>query len=182
MISVQNFINEFKNEKIQNTKTSPNAVSEYLKAKLAIKTYIPFRTKREIVEMVVDKNMKVIDGIKKYDDIDSYVSFVVAMLSTHTALEFSEDPVADYDLLAESGLLPDIMAEFKTDYDECSALLKMTIAAELEDNNFNVIVGKFLDGLIKNLGGIADIIKGLINNTDFKEEDLAKLKSFLDKK
>ena len=181
MITVQNFIEDFKSKKIQNTKTNENAVSDYLRSTLGIKTYIPFIIKREVIEMVVEKNIKVADGIKKYDNINSYVSFVVAMLTTHTALKFSDNPVADYDLLAESGLLPDIIAEFRADYDECSTLLQMTIAAELEDNNFNVLIGKFLDGLLKKFDGIGEILMNIIKNTEFKEEDLAKLKSLLDK-
>lgn len=188
-MKIEQFLKDFKENKIQNTKIDEHAVSKYLKKTLEIKTYIPFRQKREIAEMVVAQNTKEIDGIKKHDSINAYISFVVAMLSAHTNFEFSEDPVADYDLLSESGLLPVIIEEFRMDYDECDILLKMALAMELEDNNINVMVGKFLNSLPDKLDGVGDILKGFFANidlssilgADFKPEDLAKLSSFLNK-
>ena len=185
MINVQNFIKEFKEKKIVNSKINDHAVSDFLKEKLEIKTYIPFRTKREIVEMVVKQNITEVNGIKKHDSINGYVSFVVAMISMHTALEFSEDPIADYDLLAESGLLPQIITEFKESYDECQVLLNLCIQNELEDNNINVIVAKFLYGILDRLDGVGEMLKSIdlkdILGANFNEEDLAKLSSLLNK-
>lgn len=188
-MKVQNFINDFKSKKIMNTKIDQDAVSKYLKKELEIKTYIPFRTKRQIVEMVVSQNTDWVDGIKKYDSINAYIGFVVAMISAHTSLQFSDDPVADYDLLAENGLLPQIIAEFKESYDECDILLKMALAMELEDNNINVLFGKFLNSILQRVDSIVELAKNIFGNIDikdvlgkvFKEEDLAELKGFLDK-
>lgn len=188
-MKVNEFIENFKTKKIMNTQIAPNAVSEHIKKELEVKTYLPFRIKREIVEMVVNKNIKEVDGIKKSDSIDAYIGFVVAMLSAHTVLEFGADPVADYDLLAESGLLPQIIAEFKESYDECDVLLKMALAMKLEDNNINVLVGKFLNNLSQKLDSAGDVLKDKLGDfnlqdilgANFKQEDLAKLSSFLDK-
>jgi 5-formaminoimidazole-4-carboxamide-1-beta-D-ribofuranosyl 5'-monophosphate synthetase len=160
-----------------------------LKEKLEIKTYLPFRTKREIAEMVVAQNTEWVDGVKKHDSINAYIGFVVAMIGAHTVLEFSSDPVSDYDLLAESGLLPQIIAEFKESYDETDIILKMALAMELEDNNINASVARFLDGILKKLDGVGDVLKGALGNLDLKEilganfnsEDLANLKGFLDR-
>lgn len=186
---VKEFIENFKNNKVMNTKVMPNAVSDYLKKNLEIKTYIPFRTKREVVEMVVKQNITEVNGIKKNDAINQYISFVVAMISIHTALEFSSNPVADYDLLAESRLLSQIIAEFQESYSECDALLKMTLASELEDNNINVIVAKFLYGILDKLDGVGEVLKESFGNIDlkeilganFNEEDLTKLSGLLNK-
>lgn len=188
-ITVKELIKEFNEKKIFNSRLNEHAVSDYLKEKLEIKTYIPFREKRRVVEMVVAQNIEEVDGIKKSDAINQYISFVVAMLSLHTVLDFSDDPVEDYDLLAESGLLQQIIAEFKESYDESDILLKMALASELEDNNINALVGKFLNGLLEKLDGIVDIAKSAMDGIDFKEligadfkqEDLAKLNSFLDR-
>lgn len=189
MITVKDFVEDFKSKKIQNTKINEHAVSDYIKSTLAVKTYIPFRQKREIVEMVVAQNLKEVYGVKKHDPINQYVSFVVAMIGAHTDMEFSDDPVVDYDLLAESGLLPRVISEFKASYDECDILLKMALASELEDNNINVTVARFLDGILKKLDSVGEVLKSQLGDfdikkflgADFNEEDLANLKGFLNK-
>ena len=187
-MKVLDFVNEFKNKRIMNTKINEHAVSDYIKEALEIKSYLPFMEKRKIIEVVVEQNTKEVDGIKKNDSINQYLSFVISMLSAHTNIEFSEDPVADYDMLSESGLLPQIIAEFKESYDECDILLKMELASKLEDNNINVLVGKFLNDILNKLDDFGDMLKDKFGDIDvndflsnnFKEEDLAKLNSFLD--
>ena len=188
-MKVIEFIENFKSKKIQNTQIAPNAVSEYIRKELEIKTYLPFRTKREIAEMVVAKNTEWVDGVKKHDSINAYIGFVVAMIGAHTNLSFSADPVEDYDLLAESGLLPQIIAEFKESYDETDILLKLALAMELEDNNINASVARFLDNILKKLDGVGEVLKDKLGNIDIKDilganfnnEDLANLKGFLDR-
>ena len=187
-MTIQNFIEKFKNDKVMNTKIAPDAVSTYLKKELEIKTYIPFRVKREIAEMVVAQNTKWVDGIKKHDSVNAYISFIIASLTAHTNLEFSSDPVEDYDLLAECGLLPQIISEFEASHSECDIILKMVLAMELEDNNINVLVGNFLNEILLRLDDAGEVLKekfGDINLKDilgnFKPEDLAKLSGFLNK-
>lgn len=180
--TVHEFIEKYKNSRVQNTKVNPNAVSEYLQKELEIKTYIPFREKRRLAEMVVENNLSVVDGIKKYDDISSYVSLVVASIAAHTNLQFvQEDPVADYDLLAESGLLTQIIAEFQGSHEEIGILLKMAVASELEDNNTNVIIGNFLDSILNKLDDVSEAIVKKIEKLDIKKEDVAKFSGFLNR-
>lgn len=186
-MQVIDFIKDYKEKKVTNTKLQPNAVSDYLRESLEIKTYLPFREKREIAEVVVKQNTTEVDGVKKNDAINQYISFIVAMLTAHTSLQFSNDPVADYDLLAESGLLPQIIAEFQESYNENDILLKMALAMELEDNNVNVLVGKFLNGILQRLDSVGEVLKDKLDGfdikdilgADFKQEDLAKLSGFL---
>jgi hypothetical protein len=189
-ISVADFVQTFKDKKIENTRIAPDAIEQYIRQNLEIKTYIPFRTKREIAETVVAANTTEVDGIKKNDGINQYISFIVAMISVHTNLEFdTSDSVADYDLLAETGLLPLIIEEFRASYNECDIILKMALAAELEDNNVNVLVGKFLNGILTRLDGVGESLKNVLGDINlgevlggnFSEEDMAKLSSFLDK-
>lgn len=187
-MKITEFIQDFKDKKIMNTKINPDAVSKYIKETLQVKKYIPFRDKRIIAEEIINKNTKKIDGIKINDSINQYMSFVVAMIAAHTNLEFSEDPVVDYDLLAESGLLSQIIAEFQESYNECDIILKMALASELESNNINFLVGNFLNHILKILDGVSDKINRIIEDVDVKEfledfkgEDLAKLNSFLDR-
>lgn len=188
MANVKTFIEKFKNDKVMNNKINTNIVSDYLKKELEIKTYIPFRTKREIAEIVVAQNTDWVDGIRKHDSVNAYISFIIASLTAHTNLTFGDDPVEDYDLLAESGLLPQIIAEFESSHSECDIILKMVLAMELEDNNINVIVGKFLNEVLQRLDGVGETLKkqlGDFNLKDilgnFKQEDLAKLSGFLNR-
>ena len=188
-MTIQEFIENYKAKKFMITKTVENEKSEWIRKELEIKAYIPFTEKRKIAEMIVAQNIQEVDGIKKYDDINSYVSLVVASIIAHTNLKFGEDVIADYDLLAENGLLPQIIAEFQGSHEEIGILLKMAIASELEDNNVNVLVGRFLDSVLKKLDGVVDGVKQQMGNVDikellgmnFKEEDLAHLKGFLDR-
>lgn len=187
-MKIAEFITTYKAKRFMNIKTAADEKSEWLKQELEIKTYVPFREKRRIAETIVKQNISVEDGIKKYDDINSYVSLVVASIVAHTNLEFSDDPVTDYDMLAETDLLPQIITEFQGSHEEIGILLKMAIAAELEDNNINVLVGHFLDNILKKLDGVSEALKTKIEELDLKEllgdikpEDLAKLNGLLDR-
>ena len=187
-MKITEFVEAYKAKKFINTPQGLGEKAEWVRSELGIKSYIPFMQKREIAEMIVAQNTKVVDGVKKYDDINSYVLLVVASLVAHTNLEFGTDPIADYDILAEAGLLPQIIAEFQGSHEEIGILLKMAIAAELEDNNVNVLIGHFLDSILKKLDGVNDAIKSKIKELDVKDllgditkEDLTKLSGLLDK-
>ena len=185
MITVQDFIREFKNKRVMNTKTDDTIVSNYIRETLQVKEYLPFKQKKAIVEMIVRNHITEVNGIKKYDHISAYVSFVVAMLTSHTCLEFGDDPVEDYDLLAEADLLNPIIETFAADNEECNIILKMALNSELEDNSVSALVGKFLNALADKFDGVIDVLKSInlkdILGVDFNQEDLAKLKGFLNK-
>ena len=188
-MTIKEFIKKFTDKKISNNKINEHAVSDYLKKELEIKTYVPFREKRKIAEMIVEHNISEVDGVKKYDSINGYVDLIVSSVLAHTNLKFSSDPVEDYDLLAESGLLPQIIAEFQSSHNEIDVVLKMALAMELEDNNVNSLIGRFLNKISKGLDSILETTKDKLGGTDwqsalgfdFNEEDLALLKGFLNK-
>ena len=181
--------NEFVEKKIMNNKINPNAVEDFIRDKLDIVEYLPFNTKREIVDMIVAKVVIEEDGIKRADGIAQFLSFIVAMVASHTTLVFSDKPEEDYDALSKCGVLEPILAMFQRDYSECDALLKAAIADELADNNLNVIIGKFLNGILGKLDSIVEAAKGFAENMDLsellganiKEEDMTKFIGFLDK-
>ena len=188
-MNVQDFIQEFVDKKISNTKINPNAVEEFIKSKLTIRTFIPFVEKRKIVELVVSANVTEEYNIKKIDSAGQFVGFVTSMLITHTDLEIDRvDPIKSYDALSEAGLLEPIIACFQKDYSECEVLLKMIVADTLSDNELNVIVAKFLDGILSKLDGVCEVLKNTVDGFDIKDllgdikkEDLAKLSGFLDR-
>ena len=172
-----------------NNKINPNSVEDFIRDKLDIVEYLPFNTKREIVEMIVEKVVIEENCVKRSDSVAQFLAFIVAMVASHTTLVFSDKPEEDYDALSKSGLLEHIVAMFKKDVDEIDVLLKVAIADELADNNLNVIIGKFLKGILGKLDGIVDIVKGMAENLDLSDlldtninkEDMAKLISFVDK-
>jgi hypothetical protein len=189
MKTIKEFCDAYKAKKFMIAKSGVDERAEWIRNQLEIKEYIPFREKRTIAEMIVAQNISEVDGIKKYDSIDGYVSLIVASIAAHTNLVFSSDPVADYDLLAESGLLMDIISEFEGSHQEIDLLLHMALDMEMEDNEISAIVGRFLNKISEALDDIVDAAKDKFENfdlqnilgADFNKEDLAKLSGFLDK-
>jgi len=185
-MTIQEFVEAYKEQRFMSTPQGLNEKSEWIRGQLGIKKYIPFMEKRKIAEMIVEQNIEVVDGIKKYDNIGAYISFIMASIIAHTSLECSDDPVADYDLLAESGLLSQIVAEFQESHNEIDILLKMDVAYELEDNQPGALIGRFLDGVLKKLDGASGMLKEIVGNLDleemFSEENVAKIVGFLNKK
>ena len=169
MITVQSFVQEMKDKKIMNTKIAPDAVAKYIKENLEITTYIPFTRKRLIADMIVDANTEEIDGVWKNDSISQYISFVVAMIQEHTNLVFEDNPVDDYDMLAENELLVPIIETFRNDYNECDVVLKMALASKLEDNSINTLVGKFLNGILGRIDVAEEFLKSTIGSIDLQE-------------
>lgn len=187
-ISVEVFTNEFIEKKITNTKYDPEAVANFIREKLEIIEYLPFKKKRQIVNMIVNNVIREEDGVKKVDSIAQFLSFMTSMLIAHTNLDII-DAEADYDALSRCGLIESIVSMFQSDYTQCEALLKAAVADELQDNNLSVVVGKFLNGVLAKFDGFGEVVKGFAENldlskllgTNIKEEDVAKILGFVDK-
>ena len=184
-MTIKEFVDAYNAKTFMNTKQGVEERLEWIKKELEVKEYVSFTTKRKIAEMVVEENTKEVDGIKKYNSIDGYIAFVVASIMAHTTLEFSSNPVEDYDLLAKSGLLPQIISQFQGSHDEIDLLRKMVLDMEMEDNNTNALIGYFLNKIL----GMLEVAKGKLGDfnvknilgADIKEEDLTKLIGFLNK-
>lgn len=186
--TIKTFVDAYKAKNFMNTKQGVEERVEWIKKELEIKDYVPFSAKREVAEMVVSQNITEMDGIKKYDSVSGYIALIVASIMTHTNLKF-DDPVADYDLLAESGLLPQIIAQFQNSHDEIDLLRKMVLEMELEDNCTNALVGRFLNKVSDALDDALEMFQDKfvdfdlksIFGADIKMEDLTRLISLLDK-
>ena len=181
-MKIQTFVDAYKAKKFMNLKTGVDERTEWIKKELEIKEYIPFNQKRKIAEMIVQNNIQIVDGIKKYDSINAYIGLTISTIAAYTNLSFGNNPVTDYDLLAECGLLPQIMAILHEGYDEIGCLLKMAAEMELESNSVSALIGKFLDGILNKLDNLIGgfDIKQLIGD-EFTEENLTALNSLLDK-
>lgn len=188
-MKVIDLITAIQTKKLNSATNAHSVIGEYAKKTLKIRTYIPFMEKKQIADLIVEQNTKFVDGIWKNDAINQYICFVIAMLKSHTDLEFGADPIADYDALAENNLLTAIIDTFQTDYNECEVVLKMALASKLEDNNVNVLVGHFLNSILNKLDNAGEFLKSTVGELDlnkilgesFNHEDLAKLSSFLNR-
>ena len=188
-MKINEFVENYKAKKFVSIKQGVNERAEWIRKELEIKPYIPFKDKRLIAEMIVAQNIKEIDGIKKYDSINGYIGLIVSSIAAHTNLEWGADPVEDYDLLAESGLLSQIIAEFQGSHDEIDIVLKMALAMELESNSTSALVGRFLNKISGMLDGVLEAVQDKFGDldmknvlgADIKEEDLTKLIGLLDK-
>lgn len=184
-MNIKEFCEAYKAKNFMNTKQGVEERIAWIKKAAGVKEYIPFNSKREIAEMVVEQNIEVIDGIKKYNNIDAYIGFVMASIVAHTTLKCSGDPISDYDALVESRILPQLVAIFQESHDEIEILLKMHLASELEDNNVNVLIGHFLDAILKKIEGLSGALNGLFGDLHledmFNEENIAKIVGFLNK-
>ncbi len=182
---VNEFVEIYNAKRFMSTPQGLSEKAEWLRGELQIKKYIPFMEKRKIAEMVVEQNIEVVDGIKKYSNIDAYIGFIMASVMAHTDLKCSDNPIADYDLLAENGLLAQIVAEFQESHNEIDILIKMLVAYELDDNQPGVLIGRFLDGVLKKLDGASGMLKEIVGNLDlektFSEENVAKIVGLLNK-
>ena len=182
---VKDFVDAYKEKKFMNTQKGADEKSEWIRRELQIKNYISFMEKRNIAEMVAINNIEMIDGIKKYDSISAYISLIISSIMAHTSLQFSDDPITDYDMLAESGLLSQIVVMFQESHNEIDILFKMALASELEDNNTNVLIGHFLDALLKKVDGLSGVLNGTLGNLDlenmFNNENVAKIIGLLNK-
>lgn len=186
---VKDFCDAYKAKRFMVTKNGVDERQEWIKKELDIKSYIPFTEKKKVAEMIVQNNITEIDGIKKYDSISGFMSMMVSSIVTHTNLEFGDNPVSEYDMLAESGLLPQIIAQFQGSHDEIDLLRKMVLDMELEDNQTGALIERFLNKISVALDGVLEVAKDKFKDfdmkdilgADFKGEDFAQLKSFLDK-
>ena len=184
-MTIIEFVNAYKAKNFMNTAQGAKEKNEWIKKTLEITEYLPFRDKREIAEMVVEQNIDVVNGVKKYRSIDAYIGFIMASIIAHTNLKCGDDPFEDYDLLAENGLLSYIVSMFQESHNEVDILLKMALAAELEDNNPSVLIGHFLDAILKKVEGLSGALNGAFGDFDvkelFNEENVAKIVGLLNK-
>lgn len=139
-MTIRELVNQMEEKKIQNTKIAPDAVEKFLAANVEAKTYLPFKTRYEIIETIVNQHIIVDEGKVSVDSLSQYVSFIVAMVIAHTDLDF-EDPFEDYDMLCEHGILGAILAMFNDSYEECERMLKMMMDDRLSEYSLQNTIG-----------------------------------------
>lgn len=176
-MKIKEFISEFKDKKIQNTKLNENAVFDYIKNTLEVKDYLPFAEKRELCETVLEASCTKNGAIIEIDSVSRYILFTITMLTKYTNLIFEntddEDAIDQYDLLCQSGLLNPILGVIGGEYESCNNILNMMMA-DIDANNNNVAV-VFDKALQQVLGSVDKLVDALANKVESLELDLSQI-------
>lgn len=98
--------------------------------------YIPYATKMAEAKKIVELSMyQEVDGHKKFwiNTPMQYHIFIQRIIANYTDLEM-ENPVDDYDILNEKGLIVEIIKAIPSqEYNEFDTVLKMTVNDEIEN-------------------------------------------------
>ena len=188
-MTIQEFMKDLKDKKIQNTKLNENAVGEYLKEKLEIKEYISFVEKQSIAQIVLETCANIDDGVITIDSVQKYIVFTTIVLSTYTNLEFDESEDLDfYDALCsyqigDGTLLDEIIKTFEKEYVRCNDILNMMTADLLAENNIEKQVGKLLSGISEKINDLGDSLIDKLGsfNIDLSQLDIDKLSKIISK-
>ena len=175
------FVGSSKNKMLKGTQ-----LEELISKKLEVKKYLGIKSKKELVENIVDECILFEDGVFKFDDIDKYICFTMRVIEAYTNIELSDDIEDDYDLLCQSGLLDIVINTFKREYDDVNILLQMKCGYYLSSNNIEAQVGKFLTDVLDKVNVITNTLSNKIDNFNFdklpvSESDLKKLLEFINK-
>lgn len=159
-------------------------LQELLKKTLEVKKYIGIKDKKQLIDDIVNACVIYEDGVFKFNDIDKYIIFTMMTIEAYTNIEISDDIENDYDLLCQANLLNAIIATFNGEYENVRLLLQMKCEYILSDNNIEVQFGKFLNGLLEKIDGIANVLFDKagdfdINNLPVNVDDLSKLMNFV---
>ena len=157
-----------------------------LKKKLEVKEYISIKSKKNLVDDIVNECILYEDGIFKFNDIEKYICFTMRVIEAYTNLELSSDLEEEYDLLCESKLLESIINTFKKEYDDVNILLQMKCDYVLSNNTLAAQVGRFFDGILEKLDIVTDAFANKVDGFDFNNlpinsEDINKLMQFINK-
>lgn len=187
-MKVIEFIENFKAKKVMNTQIAPNAVGEYLKKELEVKTYVPFAEKRELCEKVLNACNTKKGGLVKVDSVSRYIIFTLSIIAKYTNIEFSSgeeefDSLDEYDMLCENYLLNPILEVIGEEYVTCNNILNMMMA-DIEANN-NTVEAVLEHNLSKIVGSVDNITDALVEkieelNVDLSQIDIDKYKGLLE--
>lgn len=172
-------VNEFI-EEITKVAKNKDMLNKKLESLLNVKQYIPVAKKKEIVIDIVDNTIYFNDGIYKFNEFDKCVYYIMKCINEYTDLEVSDDYMADYDILCESGLVSIIIEMFKKEYEEIGVMLNMECDSILMDNSVEVQLAKFFEKVNSKLDNINEIVQNANEMTlPIKKEDVDTIVNFL---
>ena len=151
------------NELINTVKSNPNA---RLAKTIETKNYLPFSEKVELVERIIDKCVTDNNGFVQINEINQYIHFTIESIKAYTNIEFSENYIADYDLLCSSGLLGDVIATFDGEYKMILNMVEMQKRYVLEQNKIEFQVARIANALINAIDRFGIAVSDKVNDID----------------
>lgn len=186
-MKVVEFIELYKNAKVQNTKINPNAIEEFLHNTLEVKHYVPFAEKRELCGKVLEASCTKNGAIVEVDSVSRYILFTISILTKYTNLKFENtddlDAIDQYDMLCQSGLLNPIVEIIAGEYETCNNILNMMMAdIDANNNNVSVVFDKALQKISGSIDGLISALALKVDefNLDLSQIDIDKYKGLLD--
>lgn len=182
-------INEFVQKVSENkaklyNKADKNALSNFIKQTLNIKSYISIKEKKQLVEDIVSETIIYENGLLKFNGIDQYIVYAMKCIEAYTDLELSNDIEDDYDELSKTGLLEAITSTFAEEYKTVLTLLQMQCDYILMDNSISSKVGVFLTSVSSIIDKLANSLPNSVDNFDISKlnidkKDIEKITEFL---
>lgn len=165
-------------------KANKNALSDFIKQTLNIKSYISIKEKKQLVEDIVSETIIYENGLLKFNGIDQYIVYAMKCIEAYTDLELSNDIEDDYDELSKTGLLEAITSTFAEEYKTVLTLLQMQCDYILMDNSISSKVGVFLTSVSSIINKLANSLSNSVDNFDISKlnidkKDIEKITEFL---
>lgn len=165
-------------------KADKNALQNFIKQTLNIKSYISIKEKKQLVEDIVSETIIYENGLLKFNGIDQYIVYAMKCIEAYTDLELSDDIENDYDELSKVGLLEPITSTFAEEYKTVLTLLQMQCDYILMDNSISSKVGVFLTSVSSIIDKLANSLSNSVDNFDISKlnidkKDIEKITEFL---
>lgn len=185
IMKILEFIQVVNNNKAKlYNKADKNALQNFIKQTLNIKSYISIKEKKQLVEDIVSETIIYENGLLKFNGIDQYIVYAMKCIEAYTDLELSNDIEDDYDELSKTGLLEAITSTFAEEYKTVLTLLQMQCDYILMDNSISSKVGVFLTRLSSIIDKLANSLTNSVDNFDISKlnidkKDIEKITEFL---
>lgn len=138
-------------------------------------SYMPYAMKMAEARQILERSTNIeVDG-KQMFSISSpmrYVLFVVSVIQNYTSLEFSDDVMADFDLLSVSGAIEVLFASIGRDVEDFNTVLSMTVDDYMQNERDLVsFIENRLAAFAKILDGVdIDAIESALKSKDSDEK------------
>lgn len=152
------------------SKCTSDAVKAGMLSTASVKHYLPITEKRDLIENTLHFDLLNFDNsFVTFNSIDKMVTFMGSIIAGYTDFE-REDPYEDFDVLMETGLMSNIIAEIGSDVDAYRDLFEMRLNDYIRDNNsLEAITANKLGEVVTPVKSILESIDGIINDLTFEE-------------